>query len=430
MQFLRGRVLDRLEQPHDALNAYVAAREEDVCPLRALRAIGQIVRDTGDERNVPVVDFEAIAGEHSPQRIPGRNLFIDHVHPTIDGNRLLAMSILESLIDAGIVEATQPLTETTVETIAGRINDRVNQADHGLALRNLSKVLGWAGKFEEADRLALQAVEMIPDDADARHLAGNACIRRSEPVRAIEFLQQALQLDPGRAASWYSLGVAFSEAGRLTDAVAAYQRALELDPQTQGVHHNLGVAYDGLGQIDLAISHYQEEINRRPERVETYNSLGLLHAARGQLDQARELFRQSLDINRRQPDALTNLGRVELFLGQAEAAIALFREALLLDRLHVAAASNLAWVLATSPEAARRSGTEAVQWAQMCVKQAGGNDPNLFSILAAAHAEAGDFPAAIQWQQKALDLLGDNPPADLLQRLEQYQAEQPYHVQR
>ena len=430
MQYLRARVLERLEQSPAASSAYIVAREEDVCPLRALHAICRVVRESASELNVPVVDFEAIACQRSPQGIPGDNLFIDHVHPTIDGNRLLAVSILETLSESGIVDIPVSPTDEQIDRVRRRIESRVDQEDHGLALRNLSKVLGWAGKFEEADRLALQAVELIPDDANARFLAGNACIRLGELDRAVEYFRQALQLNPTYAATWYSLGVVYYQTGRYDEAIDAYLRAVELDPETPAVHHNLGLCYELTGQTDLAVSNYEEAIRRRPRRFGTYNNLGVLYAMQSRLDKAGELFRKSLEINPRQADALTNLGRVDLYLDREDSALKLFRDALILDPQHVAAASNLAWVLATSPSASRRNGQEAVRLAQMCVEQPGADDPNLLSILAAAYAEAGDFDAAVDWQRKALERLGDNPPEDLQHRLERYEAGQPYRDHR
>ena len=64
--------------------------------------------------------------------------------------------------------------------------------------------------------------------------------------------------------------------------------------------------------------------------------------------------------------------------------------------------NDLAWVLATSPEASLRNGKEAVQLARQAVKLGGGKQPALLDTLAAAYAEAGQFPDAVATARDAL----------------------------
>ena len=55
--YLRGRILWELERYDEAKKAFIQSIDEDICPLRATGAMLEIVRDVGDERDVPVVDF-------------------------------------------------------------------------------------------------------------------------------------------------------------------------------------------------------------------------------------------------------------------------------------------------------------------------------------------------------------------------------------
>ena len=48
---------------------------------------------------VKVVDFEQLADLWAEHGIPGADLFLDHVHPTIDCNRRLALALLDRLVD-------------------------------------------------------------------------------------------------------------------------------------------------------------------------------------------------------------------------------------------------------------------------------------------------------------------------------------------
>jgi cytochrome c-type biogenesis protein CcmH/NrfG len=94
------------------------------------------------------------------------------------------------------------------------------------------------------------------------------------------------------------------------------------------------------------------------------------------------------------------------------------------------AANNLAWVLATSADPNCRNGPQAVELAE----RAYAADPKNFSYsdsLAAAYAEAGRFAQAIEAARRAIALAEAAGQTSSLprfhQRLELYQAGQPFH---
>src|SRR5262249_31321701 len=63
------------------------------------------------------------------------------------------------------------------------------------------------------------------------------------PAEAIDHLQQALRLDPKRAAAHTNLGFALmTEPGRLDEAIDHFQQALRLNPKLAQAHGALGQA--------------------------------------------------------------------------------------------------------------------------------------------------------------------------------------------
>jgi tetratricopeptide (TPR) repeat protein len=104
------------------------------------------------------------------------------------------------------------------------------------------------------------------------------------------------------------------------------------------------------------------------------------------------------------------------------------------ESVHLASSSvalnELAWVLATHPDASVRNGSEAVQLARQACALAGENDATLLATMAAAYAEAGMFPLAIETAQKAIDLAQSSGDNQLLARdremLALFQANQPF----
>ena len=66
--------------------------------------------------------------------------------------------------------------------------------------------------------------------------------------------------------------------------------------------------------------------------------------------------------------------------------------------------SQSAWVLSTSPDATVRNGAEALELAQRAAQISKEQDPSVLDTLAAAYAETGKFPEAVETTQKALEL--------------------------
>jgi len=92
----------------------------------------------------------------------------------------------------------------------------------------------------------------------------------------------------------------------------------------------------------------------------------------------------------------------------------------------------LADLLATSPVEGTRDGKRALKFAEELVamakanQTAAGSMAQLLSLVAAAHAESGDFVKAIAAQREAIELAPESRKPDLQKRLELYQSNKPF----
>ncbi len=80
---------------------------------------------------------------------------------------------------------------------------------------------------------------------------------------------------------------------------------------------------------------------------------------------------------------------------------------------------DLAWVLATSPYAELRNGTEAVKYAERACAATREKEPFALSVLGAAHAENGAFRHAVDATMRAVKLyekMGELPRAQTLEK--------------
>ncbi len=304
LAFLQGRLLGNAERWEEARVAFERARDEDVCPLRAPGPVAEIVREVGADRGVGVVDFTSLADGWSQHGIPGADLFFDHVHPTIEVHRRLAVAIIDEMARLGVLTLSPVWNEAAVAEVASRVETGLDAQDHALALMKLSKVLGWAGKLQESYRLAAQAAELYPDDSRIQ----------------------------------YNAGLTAHLVGRKSEAVAHYQRAVELQPDADEPHGNLGVLLEEAGWRDEAIEHFRLAIRyaRTPETASRNRSnlaralmvKGYEEYRAGQLPDAVASLTEAAEIAPNQPDILGRLGIAQLGAGMTGPAVATFSTAL------------------------------------------------------------------------------------------------------
>jgi hypothetical protein len=86
----------------------------------------------------------------------------------------------------------------------------------------------------------------------------------------------------------------------------------------------------------------------------------------------------------------------------------------------------LARILCCSPHPHERDGAQALQLSTRACEVSRWRDWISLSILAAAHAECGDFSKAIQWAEKALELAPPEEKNTRQARVELYRRGEPF----
>ena len=103
LHYILAKCYDALARNAEARNAYIKAKELDVCPLRILEPMHRAILDVADSTGVWLVDVSRLYDQLSEAGIPGKFLLVDHVHPSIAGHQLIAAALADELIRRGVV---------------------------------------------------------------------------------------------------------------------------------------------------------------------------------------------------------------------------------------------------------------------------------------------------------------------------------------
>lgn len=74
----------------EAQQLFFKAKELDALRFRAPEKINEVIRKSGSEFNFSVIDIDSAFKVNSPFGIVGYNLTVDHLHPNLEGYRLIA----------------------------------------------------------------------------------------------------------------------------------------------------------------------------------------------------------------------------------------------------------------------------------------------------------------------------------------------------
>lgn len=365
LQFRLGRCYWRQDEYEKAAERYVQAREMDTLRFRADSGIDKAIRDTA--ANYPdgvfLVDAARVFEENSPHRVPGEELFYEHVHMNFRGTYLLARSILEKVEPAlpdhirkmkadgreplGEQECALRLACTDVDryVIADKIlNDFLkrppfsNRLYHAEQIERMERDLAalraavTPSAIQQAAKQHRLVVENDPEDWLAHWKYGQFLAEyMRDPRAAAEQFRWVRDHLPHSWLAHQSLATVLAALGNTDEAIALYEQALRLQPTSGRTHYYLGEQWHNRGKNDKAGKHYAEAIRWEPDCVPAYNNLAKILAQEGKHAEATEICRRGLAFS---PDSAVlhcTLGTLLARQGQRTEAIEEFQTALRFD---------------------------------------------------------------------------------------------------
>lgn len=262
------------------------------------------------------------------------------------------------------------------------------------AMNRRGQVKAESGHADQAMLDFEDAVRLDPKCWRAVHNRGVLLAQTGEFAKAFDDFNRTIQIRPRFAKAYSNRAALLVVAGDLMPALVDYDRAIELDPDLAVAHRGRGRVCHFLGRLEEAIGHYDAAVQLAPEDAYAVAS---------------------------RADLLTDLGRYVEAAEQYERAVEL-------DPQSAHAIRGLAWLLATSPDDAVRNADLAIARAQQAVELDGQANSLSYDTLAAAQAAAGNFPAAVETLQQAIDIAADNEREVYEDRLLLYQHAQPFRI--
>jgi len=341
LHFRLGQVLVQLGDFAAARTRFDRAKEEDICPLRAIDAIVSTIRGIAEDRGIPLVDFNALVTDRSEHHLPGGAFFHDHVHPRIAANRDLALQIIASMAGAGLVRGHPPWNQAAVAAAVATVDAHIDRQAHAVELGKLSEMLEWLGHHRQARQAAIEALDLSGDSADSLYHLGTLLARQGDREGAIRDYRQAIEKRPDFAAARLQLGLIFFRKGDAEHAIDQLRRAVAVRDDLAAAHSTLGLLFSQRGDLEEALRQFAKAAELEPDSHTSENNLGLALAHLGRYQEAIPHYRRAIELNAKNSSAHLNLGIALEATGHWEEAIKCYRNVLRLHPDHAGARRRL-----------------------------------------------------------------------------------------
>ncbi len=182
--------------------------------------------------------------------------------------------------------------------------------------------------------LAIQ--QWTPEDGNrlrARLLynRGYAYGKKGLTMKALEDLNQALELDPAFDRAYNNRGGILASLGKPARAVDDYTRAIKNNPEYAEAYYNRANARTELGQYPQAVDDYSSALKIRPDYASAYNNRGIVYSMTGDLERAMKDYNRAIEIDKNDPVYYNNRAVSHARRNDYEKALSDFSKAIAMD---------------------------------------------------------------------------------------------------
>jgi predicted TPR repeat methyltransferase len=139
--------------------------------------------------------------------------------------------------------------------------------DHAETHHQLAVALTQLNQLEQAISHYEKTLKLQPDHVEALHNLGALYLTQRQPDMALRCYLRLLSIQPDLD-TYYNLGVIFSYQDRHNEAINYLQEALRLEPDFYNAHINLGAVYLKKEDLQQAAHHYEAALKLRPNDPE------------------------------------------------------------------------------------------------------------------------------------------------------------------
>jgi len=175
------------------------------------------------------------------------------------------------------------------------LNEMLAEAHNALAFATLFFDWDWAA----AERIFMEAFEINPHFATARHWYGFCLGMLGRVAEALREIRRAQELDPFSLIIRTHLGLMLYRARRYDEAMEQFCQTLEMESRFAAAHYFLGWAYEQKAMYEETISHLETAMVLSERSPDTLAALGHAYGVFDKKAKAQKLLKELRELSGR-----------------------------------------------------------------------------------------------------------------------------------
>ncbi|MDA3940406.1 MAG: tetratricopeptide repeat protein [Spirochaetia bacterium] len=251
--------------------------------------------ETDVDLRIKLAELLARSGDYEASLLEYANVF--NIDPK---NKNLWESKGETALDAEDLQTAEDAFKQLVDI------DPLDGESHF----SYGKLLYELGKAELAFNHLEQASKLMSSPVKALRFLGNGLYDEKNYIKSIEFLTEAVNLQPGDGTTLKDLGKAYYRNKEYENALTYFTRSMVQMPEYEWSYIWLARAMNKLSMYEDAVDTYNKAIAIMPEFIQSYIGLGDLESGRERFSEAAAYYRKALEIDPEHASTKRKLGRI------------------------------------------------------------------------------------------------------------------------
>ena len=161
---------------------------------------------------------------------------------------------------------------------------------------NLAEIYLAVGELKKGQKHLEEILSFDAKNSEALFLTGNYALMEADTLKAISYIQAAINENQDFFKAYDQMGVLYSAKGDLL-ALDYFNSALRLRPYRYDVHYKVGMFYQNIAAYDEAILAYQRALEVNPEHKTSLHNIAVISIFKGEYQKSLEAFTGAISID-------------------------------------------------------------------------------------------------------------------------------------
>ena len=166
---------------------------------------------------------------------------------------------------------------------AGNLDCRINLAEMYLAV----------GELKKGQKRLNEILDANPKNSTALFLTGNYALMEGDTIKAMKYIQAAINEDQTLFNAYDQMGILYSSKGDLL-ALDYFNSALRLQPYRYDIHYKVGMFYQSIQAFDDAVKAYERAIELKSDHKTSLHNIAVIEVFRKNYNSAINYFTKAI----------------------------------------------------------------------------------------------------------------------------------------